>query len=146
LAVVATDTGDLREKLDRAAAMVDRQPDAPFALPGGVYYARRPAAPGRIAFVFPGQGSQYVGMGGDLAMAFPAAQDVWDFAARLDLSERALGDVVFPPPVFTDERRAEQERRLTDTRWAQPALAAHSLSLLALLTSIGVEVDCVAGH
>src|SRR5262249_25652552 len=59
---------------------------------------------------------------------------------------RALSDIVFPPPVFTDEQRAAQELRLTDTRWAQPALAAHSLSLLPLLTSIGIEPDCVAGH
>jgi acyl transferase domain-containing protein/NADP-dependent 3-hydroxy acid dehydrogenase YdfG len=146
LAVVASDAGDVREKLDRAAAMVGRQPDAPFALPGGVFYARGTADPGRIAFVFPGQGSQYIGMGGDIAMAFPAAQNAWDFAAGLDLGERVLSDVVFPPPVFTDERRAAQELLLTDTRWAQPALAAHSLSLLTLLTSIGVEPDCVAGH
>ena len=53
---------------------------------------------------------------------------------------------MFPAPVFTDEQRAAQELRLTDTRWAQPALAAHSLSMLALLKSIGVEPDCVAGH
>jgi acyl transferase domain-containing protein len=146
LAVVATDAGDLREKLDRAVAMVGRQPDAPFALPGGVFYDRGPADPGRVAFVFPGQGSQYIGMGGDIAMAFPAAQHVWDFAAGLDVGERALGDIVFPVPVFTDEQRAAQELRLTDTRWAQPALAAHSLSMLALLTSMGVEPDCAAGH
>ena len=146
LAVVATDAGDLREKLDRAAAMVGRQPDAPFALPGGVFYDRGPADPGRVAFVFPGQGSQYIGMGGDIAMAFPAAQNVWDFAAGLDVGEQVLGDIVFPVPVFTDEQRAAQELRLTDTRWAQPALAAHSLSMLALLKSIGVEPDCAVGH
>ena len=86
--MVATDADDLREKLDRAAAMIGRQPDAPFALPGGVFYDRGPADPGRVAFVFPGQGSQYTGMGGDIAMAFPAAQNVWDFAAGL---ERAGG-------------------------------------------------------
>lgn len=146
LAVVATDADDLREKLDRAAEMASRKPDSPFALPGGVCYDRGPAVPGRIAFVFPGQGSQYIGMGGDIAMAFPAAQDVWDLAAGLDLGEQALSDIVFPVPAFTDEQRAAQERRLTDTRWAQPALAAHSLSMLALLTSIGVEPDCAAGH
>jgi polyketide-type polyunsaturated fatty acid synthase PfaA len=146
LAVVATDAGDLRAKLDRAAVMVGRQPDAPFALPGGVFYDRGPTDPGRVAFVFPGQGSQYVGMGGDIAMAFPAAQNVWDFAAGLDVGERALGDIVFPVPVFTDEQRAAQELRLTDTRWAQPALAAHSLCMLALLKSIGVEPDCAVGH
>src|SRR3984957_3868193 len=146
LAVVATDADDLREKLNHAAAMIGRQPDAPFALPGGVFYDCGAADPGRVAVVFPGQGSQYTGMGGDIAMAFPAAQNVWDFAASLDAGGRALGDIVFPAPVFTDEQRAAQERQLTDTRWAQPALAAHSLSLLALLASIGVDPDCAMGH
>jgi malonyl CoA-acyl carrier protein transacylase len=141
LALVASDGDDRRAKLDRAAELLARQPGTPFTLPGGVVYDCRPADPGRIAFVFPGQGSQYVGMGADIALALPAAQDVWDFTAGSELA-----DVVFPPPVFTDDQRAAQESRLTDTRWAQPALAAHSLSLLALLTAIGLAPDCVAGH
>src|SRR5690242_8321779 len=126
--------------------MLDRQPDAPFALPGGVCYDRGPADPGRIAFVFPGQGSQYVGMGADIAVALREAQDAWDFAAGLDLGDRPLCDVVFPPPALTDDMRAAQELRLTDTRWAQPALAAQSLALLASLTAIGVRADSAAGH
>ena len=146
LAVVASDEGDLSAKLHQATAMLDRRPDAPFSLPGGVFYDCGRADPGRVAFVFPGQGSQYVGMGADVAMAFPPAQDAWDLAAGLDLGERGLHETVFPPPAFTDEQRAAQERRLTDTLWAQPALAAHSLSLLALLTAVGVEPACVAGH
>ncbi|HEX5118836.1 MAG TPA: SDR family oxidoreductase [Pseudonocardiaceae bacterium] len=107
--------------------------------------ARSPRA-GRIAFVFPGQGAQYVGMGGDVAMAFPQAQDVWDAVASVDFDECALRDVVFPPPVFSDDDRVAQQHRLTATAWAQPALAAHSLSLLAMLSSVGIEPDCVAGH
>ncbi|SNT50064.1 Phosphopantetheine attachment site [Asanoa hainanensis] len=107
----------------------------------GVVSATQAGDPGRIAFVFPGQGSQYVGMGADITMAFPQAREVWDRAAGF-----RLHDVVFPPPVFTDDQRAAQQRRLTDTRWAQPALAAHSLSLLALLHEAGIRPDCVAGH
>src|SRR5262249_4551217 len=51
LAVVAGDADDRREKLDRAAALIARQPDAPFVLPGGVRYDPGPADPGRVAFV-----------------------------------------------------------------------------------------------
>ena len=146
LAVVARDEEDLRAKLDQAAARIEREPDAPFSGPNSVYYDCERARPGRIAFVFPGQGAQYVGMGGDVAMAFPPAQDVWDFAAGVELGERGLHEMVFPPPAFSDEDRAAQGLRLTETSWAQPALAAHSLSLLALLAAIGIEPDCVAGH
>lgn len=146
LAVVASDADDLRAKLDQAAAAIERHPDVSFSLPGGVFYGCRREDPGRIAFVFPGQGAQYVGMGGDVAMAFAPAQDVWDRAAGLDLGERGLHEIVFPPPAFSDEEHAAQEQNLTDTRHAQPALAAHSLALLALLTAIGIEPACVAGH
>jgi acyl transferase domain-containing protein/NADP-dependent 3-hydroxy acid dehydrogenase YdfG len=128
----------LEEHHSRAAP---RFPVAISELPRG-YDPGRPD-PGLVAFLFPGQGAQYVGMGADVAMAFPAAQDIWDFAAGLDL---ALHDVVFPPPVFTDADRLAQQQRLTGTRWAQPALAAHSLSLLAMLAAVGIEPDCVAGH
>ncbi|WP_433379444.1 SDR family NAD(P)-dependent oxidoreductase [Actinoplanes sp. CA-142083] len=130
-----------RDALDRAVEMAVRRPTESFALPGGVFYEYGPVSPGRVAFVFPGQGSQYVGMGAEIAQAVPAAQDVWDFVAGAELA-----DVVFPPPAFTDDQRAARERRLTDTRWAQPALAAHSLSLLALLSSVGLAPSCVAGH
>jgi acyl transferase domain-containing protein/NADP-dependent 3-hydroxy acid dehydrogenase YdfG len=120
-------------------------PRSPMPLPKPP--SAEPAADvGRIAFVFPGQGAQYVGMGADIAMAFPGAQDVWDAAADVPLGERGLHDVVFPPAPFSDDERIAQERRLTATAWAQPALAAHSLSLLALLASAGIEPDCVAGH
>ncbi|HEX4705648.1 MAG TPA: beta-ketoacyl synthase N-terminal-like domain-containing protein, partial [Pseudonocardiaceae bacterium] len=94
-----------------------------------------------VAFLFPGQGAQYVGMGGDVAMAFPPAQDVWDRAADIDLG---LHDVVFPPHDFSNGSAALD--RLTETSWAQPALAAHSLSLLAMLAAVGIEPTCVAGH
>ncbi|HEX3828486.1 MAG TPA: SDR family oxidoreductase [Sporichthyaceae bacterium] len=146
LAVVARDAAELRARLDQAAALIDRGPDTPFGIPGSVHYECGDAEPGRVAFVFPGQGAQYVGMGAEVAMAFPVAQDVWDFAASVELGERGLHEVVFPPAAFSETERAAAEDRLTGTSWAQPALAAHSLSLLAMLTAIGIEPSCLAGH
>jgi acyl transferase domain-containing protein/NADP-dependent 3-hydroxy acid dehydrogenase YdfG len=146
LAVVARDDADLRAKLDQAAALIDRGPDAPFRVRGSVCYDNGRPAVGRVAFVFPGQGAQYVGMGADVAMAFPPAQDVWDLAAPVDPGKCGPHDVVFPPPVFSDADRAAAGHRLTETSWAQPALATHSLSLLAVLRAVGIEPACVAGH
>jgi acyl transferase domain-containing protein len=110
------------------------------------YTASGPVPAGRLGFLFPGQGAQYVGMGGDLATHLDRARAVWDRAARLDLGDRPLHRVVFPPPAFTDVERAEQENRLTATEWAQPALAVHSLALLDVLDALGVRPDRVAGH
>src|SRR5439155_7404074 len=81
-----------------------------------------------------------------LAMNLPAAQAEWDRAAAARQGDLRLSDVVFPVPVFTDTDRAAQQARLAQTNWAQPALAAQSLSQLAVLAAAGLRPDCLAGH
>ncbi|MEU8626845.1 SDR family oxidoreductase [Streptomyces sp. NPDC048669] len=146
LAVVATDAEDLREKYAQAVALIRQRPGTGFSTPNGVRYACGEAAPGRIGFLFPGQGSQYVGMGADLAMLAPAAQAVWDRLGGARFDGRPLHRVVFPPPAFTDEERAARRTLLDATEWAQPALAVHSLALLEVVRELGLRPDCVAGH
>ncbi|MGX5397248.1 SDR family NAD(P)-dependent oxidoreductase [Streptomyces anulatus] len=146
LAVVATGAEDLREKYTQALALIRQRPDAAFSTPAGVRYAYGEAAPGRIGFLFPGQGSQYVGMGADLTMLAPSAQAVWDRLGGTRFDGRPLHRVVFPPPAFTDEERAARRALLDATEWAQPALAVHALALLEVVRGLGLRPDCVAGH
>ena len=146
LAVVASGVEDLAAKLRQAVTAIAANPSSPFTTPTGIAYAAGVPASGQIAFLFSGQGSQYVGMGADLAMEYPAARQAWDRAAGLDIGERPLHEVVFPVPVFTDEERAAQQAALTATEWAQPALAVAGLAQLGLLTALGVRPDTVAGH
>ena len=87
-----------------------------------------------LAFIFPGQGSQYVGMGKDLYEGSPVARCVLDEIA---------GAVDFPLLQLMFEGPAEE---LTKTEHAQPALLAHSLAVNALLRQAGVRPDVVAGH
>src|SRR5262249_54200359 len=80
LGIVAGPLDELMTQLRAARSLlgtgVERQP-----LPQGLHYARRPlASPGAIAFLFPGQGSQYVNMGRDLAVAFPEVRQWLDRA------------------------------------------------------------------
>uniref|UniRef100_A0AAU2VK49 SDR family oxidoreductase n=1 Tax=Streptomyces sp. NBC_00008 TaxID=2903610 RepID=A0AAU2VK49_9ACTN len=146
LAVVATDAEDLREKHAQALALIRRRPGDAFSTPAGVRYACGDAGPGRIGFLFPGQGSQYVGMGAELAMLAPAAQAVWDRLGGARFDGRPLHRVVFPPPAFTDGERAARRDLLDATEWAQPALAVHALALLEVVRGLGLRPDCVAGH
>ncbi|MBK7415532.1 MAG: SDR family oxidoreductase [Dechloromonas sp.] len=111
-----------------------------------MYYATGATDSGELAFLFPGQGSQYVGMGAEVAMAFDPARHAWDDAANLPFDGTRLHDVVFPKPVFTDADRDAQQKKLTATEWAQPALGVHSQSLANILHTIGVRPACVAGH
>ncbi len=92
----------------------------------------------RIAFIFPGQGSQAVGMGKELADAFPAAKAVFD-EVDAALGEK-LSDLIWSGPIET----------LTLTANAQPALMAVSLAAArALEAGFGVKISqaaFVAGH
>ncbi|MFC8920562.1 type I polyketide synthase [Streptomyces sp. NPDC057116] len=146
LAVVATDGQDLAARLRQAASRIEGRPQASFSSPQGIHYGSGAPAGGRIAFVFPGQGTQRPQMGAEVALHFPRAHEVWQRAAALELGDRSLADVVFPPPATTEDDHRRQQRTLTRTEWAQPALAAHSLALLDVLDAVGIRPDCVAGH
>ncbi|MGK3996911.1 SDR family NAD(P)-dependent oxidoreductase [Sorangium sp. So ce1024] len=144
LGLCATDEADLARKLEQVAAHLGARPEQALAAPL-VHYANG-EAPGQVAFLFPGQGSQYVAMGADVLMTFDAARAAWDAAAGVAFGEVPLHEVVFPRPVFSDEERRAQEARLRETRWAQPAIGATSLAHLGLLVALGVRADAFAGH
>ncbi len=99
---------------------------------------------GPIAFLFPGQGSQYVNMGAELAMEFEAARSVWDRFATT--GDTPLHRIVFPTPAFDDVAREQQETTLRQTEHAQPAIGVTALAQLALLDQVGLKPDFVTGH
>jgi len=89
---------------------------------------------GMIAALFPGQGSQAVGMGRDLAQRWPAAAGVFttvDGGLGTPLSELCWSG-------------PEEDLRLTEN--TQPALLAHSSAAWEVLSAAGLEVGAVAGH
>jgi [acyl-carrier-protein] S-malonyltransferase len=88
----------------------------------------------KIAFLFPGQGSQAVGLGRDLAEKFPVAADTFNEAdAALGF---ALSRLCFDGP--------EEELRLTEH--TQPAILTASVAAARVLESHGVEPALAAGH
>jgi [acyl-carrier-protein] S-malonyltransferase len=88
----------------------------------------------KLAFVFPGQGSQAAGMGKDLAEAFPEARAVFD-AVDAALGEK-LSTLCFEGP--------EEQLKLTAN--TQPSILMVSAAAAAVLKKHGVEPDLVAGH
>lgn len=86
------------------------------------------------AFLFPGQGSQYTGMGRLLAEEFPEARQVFEEA------DRVLG---FPLSVLCFEGPDEELKKTENT---QPALLTVSIAALRILQKAGYQPDLVAGH
>lgn len=131
VAVVAADAEELAVRLERARA---------FEPGSGVHVRAEAADPGRVAFLFPGQGSQRRGMLGELFTAFPALRGL------LDGAPGAVARAMFPPAAFGAGGRAAQRAAVTDTRVAQPALGLAGAAAHLLLGRLGVRPDCVAGH
>lgn len=89
---------------------------------------------GKIAFVFPGQGSQVVGMGQSLAEKHPNVKAIFENADKklnVDLSK-----LIFAGP----------QEELTLTYNAQPALLTTSIAVLEYFREFGIQADYVAGH
>ncbi|MCQ9209078.1 ACP S-malonyltransferase [Granulicatella seriolae] len=87
----------------------------------------------KVAFVYPGQGVQKVGMAHEILSTFPKAQEVIEEADSVlpfDLQELLLED---------------KGHLLSQTRYAQPALVAVSLAIEKVLEDMGIQPDFVAG-
>jgi len=89
---------------------------------------------GKTAFVFPGQASQYPGMGKELADKYPAARAVFDEA------DKALGFSI------SQMCFAGSEEDLKQTSNTQPAILTCSVAIYRILADQGIKPDFVAGH
>ena len=88
----------------------------------------------RIAFLFPGQGSQFVGMGQDLVEQFPGVEHI--FRETDQICGKPITHLSFEGPMS----------ELTLTENCQPAITAVSLACLTVLNESGIKASVSAGH
>jgi acyl transferase domain-containing protein/NAD(P)-dependent dehydrogenase (short-subunit alcohol dehydrogenase family) len=144
--------GSLGKALAAAKRNLSSKPGAEhWSTHEGAIFGRAEAT-GKLGFLFPGQGSQYVGMLRDLACQFPEFQGVFDSAndsfnerKASDLNDR-LSDYIYPHPSFDKAAEQRQTEQLKQTQIAQPAIGATSLGGLNTLCAFGLKPDMVAGH
>jgi acyl transferase domain-containing protein/NAD(P)H-dependent flavin oxidoreductase YrpB (nitropropane dioxygenase family)/NAD(P)-dependent dehydrogenase (short-subunit alcohol dehydrogenase family) len=128
LSIVASGREDLMMKLDLAMAGATSKD----------IYVTAPVE-GKLAFLFPGQGSQRINMARELFVAFPVMRELLK-------KHPAYEKLLFPPAVFNNDAIQQQKEQIKDTRVAQPVLGIVDLAMAQFLQSLGIAPDMVAGH
>ncbi|MBW2216582.1 MAG: acyltransferase domain-containing protein [Deltaproteobacteria bacterium] len=152
LLVVEKDRTDIKKVLTNARTMLTKYPQKKtWTTPDGAYFGTGKPE-GKLGVIFPGQGSQYVGMFQDLLCHFPQMHQVLEEADRsfADRGEtekgKRLSDYICPHPVFSQEAEERNEKALQATQIAQPAIGAVSFGGLKVLNHFNIQPDAVAGH
>ena len=149
LAIVASSIEDLRQKLGLVREALEQPKPESIKDHKGIYLSAQPLGKnGKLAFLFPGQGSQYPGMLSDLAMHFSEVREHFELADRVldGKFSRVLSSYIFPPPAFSPDEHRAHEQKLTETHIAQPALGASGIALTHLYQKLGINPQMAAGH
>ena len=148
---IAIDYADGNELVAKAEiALRALQGGNPAAWPAlrarGIF--RGGGAPGKVAFLYTGQGSQYANMLADLRGREPIVAEVFEEADAIMtplLEGRRLSDIIFADPADAAAvARAEEELRRTEI--TQPAVLTVDMALTRLLGAYGIAPDLVMGH
>jgi len=142
---------NLGKIINSALRMIDTHPEEPFWETGDGAYFSSGKKLGKLGIIFPGQGSQYVGMLRDIACAFPKVQKVLleansMFAKHSKGNTKLLTDYIYPKDVSDEAKMKEAEKALRDTKIAQPAIGAVSIGFYNTLADFGVSPESISGH
>ncbi len=148
LALVAASITEILTKIKKVQEAL-RAGSTAWNDPSGVWLASgSDEKAGRLAFLFPGQGSQGPDMFGELALYFPEIRegyDAFDDALRVE-GEPPIGPRIFAPAAFDEPGREARRQALRSTEIAQKALGAASLAALGLVKAFGLRPSASAGH
>ena len=140
----------IRQKSRIGHKAIDDKAKWGFLQSQGVMITDEPILPdgAKIAHMYPGQGSQYVGMTFELFKRYTAVQKVWE------KSDETMVDVLDGETLssfvlrnnLSKEELIESEHKLKQTEYTQPAMLTADLAIERLLNAHGQKPDMVAGH
>ncbi|MDA3916349.1 MAG: SDR family NAD(P)-dependent oxidoreductase [Deltaproteobacteria bacterium] len=149
LLIVHKQDDDIKNSLNSARKSIDKDKTQT-----NIYFSSGRQG-GKLGFLFPGQGSQYTGMGKDLVSIFPEALKALEQAEKsVDRTNNQskngsghglLHNYIFPAPVHLLSKK-ESEDQLRDTDIAQPAIGAISLAMVNILKKFGISPHITCGH
>lgn len=137
---------EFEKKVRELQKMIIESPDSPFSFPeAGLFYGCGPPI-GRTAFLFPGQGAQYLGMGSALAKTFPTASRVWEGLGATQFDGKTIKEVVFPKEAVDEQTAQKAFLRLSGADWTNPCISVVGEAVYQLFAKMGLHPDAVAAH
>ena len=146
IAIDYADQSELVKRLEKTLAGLKTENSGTWkALQAhGIY--RGSGTPGKVAFLFPGQGSQYVNMFLDMRDSEPVVKDTFDEADRImtPILGKPLTSFIYTDG--SDEELQQAEKELKNTQITQPAMLTANVAVMRVLQKYGVVPDMVIGH
>jgi acyl transferase domain-containing protein/phosphopantetheinyl transferase len=145
LGIVAGSISDLSDRLTTASSKLSDPTCRAIRDARGVYFWQEPLyQPGAksLAFLFPGEGSQYPGMLADLCIHFPVVRRFFDIADRI---ARDVGDSI-PPSTHLFAPAEERDNKLWSPSTAVNVVLNAQWAVYQLLVRLDVQPDAVVGH
>ena len=145
ISIVAETVTRLEEDLNLALSILDGKQQQ---LPAHIVLNTIESTPGKVAFCFPGQGSQYTQMARELALYFNELRETLETSDALlkDCYPHLLSQYIYPPAAFSEAEQSRQSEALTATHVAQPAIGAISAGLLRIIERLGINASMACGH
>ncbi|HMP72469.1 MAG TPA: polyketide synthase dehydratase domain-containing protein [Kiritimatiellia bacterium] len=146
LGLIAKDVPDLIRRLRSAVEKLSEPGRDKLQTKSGIFYFQnRLADEGRVAFIFPGEGAQYLRMLEDVCMAFPEVRTAFEQVDAACLSAEggvAPSQSIFPPAGEGDDHR----EAIFSMEVAVESVSAANLGLYRLFQRLGIVPDAVVGH